>query len=61
MCVNEFNAKSKTKRVKFWPICNSNTINKILNVLIDQVLKHLPPFHDVDHKNEMVINFAPTS
>jgi hypothetical protein len=61
MRVDEFSAKSKTKGVKFCPTCNSNTINKFLDVLIDEFLKHFPLFHDVDHKNEVVIGFTPPS
>jgi hypothetical protein len=59
MRVDEFSAKSKAKGVKFWPTCISNTINTFLDVLTYEFLKHLFPFHDVDHKNEMVLGFTP--
>jgi hypothetical protein len=35
-----------------------DTINNFFEFLIDDLLKHLRPFHDVDHKNE-VPSFAP--
>ncbi len=57
--MDEFSAKSKVKGAKFWPTCISNTINNFLEVLTNELPKHLPPFHDVDHKNEVVLGFAP--
>jgi hypothetical protein len=59
MHVDEFSAKSKAKGAKFWPTCIFDTISKFLDILINELPKHLPPFHDVDHKNEMVLGFAP--
>jgi len=59
MHVDECSAKSKAKGVKFWSTCIFDTISKFLDILINELLKHLPPFHDVDHKNEMVFGFAP--
>jgi hypothetical protein len=32
---------------------------KFLDILINEFLKHLPLFHDVDHKNEVVHGFTP--
>jgi hypothetical protein len=49
MHVDEFNAKFKAKGAKSWPTCICNTINKILDILMDDLPKHLPPFHNVDH------------
>jgi hypothetical protein len=54
MCVDESNVKSKAKGAKFWPTCISNTINKFLDILTDELLKHLPPFHNVNHNIEVV-------
>jgi hypothetical protein len=57
--VDESSAKSKAKRVKSWPTCISNTINKILDILMDDLPKHLPLFHNVDHKIKVVPGLAP--
>jgi len=54
-----FSAKSKAKGAKFWPTCIFDKISKFLDILINELPKHLPPFHDVDHKNEMVLGFTP--
>ncbi len=59
--MDEFSAKSKAKGVKSWPTCISNTINKFLDVLMDDLPKHLPPHHNVDHKIEVVPGLAPPS
>jgi hypothetical protein len=58
MCVDESSAKSKTKGAKSWPICISNTINKILDILTDNLPKHLTFFYNVDHKIEVVFGSA---
>jgi hypothetical protein len=57
MHVDESNANSKAKGAKFWPTCISNTINKFLDVLTDNLLKHLPLYCNVDHKIEVVPGF----
>jgi hypothetical protein len=59
MHVDESSAKFKTKGAKSWPICISNTINKFLDILIDDLPKHLPLFHNVDHKIKVVPKSAP--
>jgi hypothetical protein len=59
MHVDEFSAKFKAKGAKFWATCIFDTINKFFDFLIDDLLKHLPLFPDVDHKNEVVPSFAP--
>jgi len=58
MHVDESSAKSKTKGAKSWPICISNIINKILDILTDNLPKHLPLFYNVDHKIEVVFGLA---
>jgi len=57
--MDESNAKFKVKGAKSWPICISNAINKFLDVLADEFSKHLPPFHNVDHKIEVVLRSTP--
>jgi hypothetical protein len=52
--MDEYNDKYKAKGVKSWPTCISNTINKFLDVLMNDLFKHLSPFHNVDHKIEVV-------
>jgi hypothetical protein len=59
MCVDESSAKFKAKRVKFWLTYISNIINKILDVLTNELSKHLPPSRSVDHKIEVVPRLAP--
>jgi hypothetical protein len=59
MHVDESSAKSKTKGVKFWHSHISNTINKYLDVLTNELPKRLPPFRNVDHKLEVVFGMAP--
>ncbi len=54
MSVDESSAKSQAKGPKSWPICISNTINKFLDILVDKLPRHLPPFHNVDHKIEVM-------
>jgi len=61
MCVDESNAKSKAKWVKFWPNYISNTINKFLDILTNELLKRLLHFCNVDHKIEVVPRLAPSS
>ncbi len=61
MCVDESSAKSKAKGAKFLSTCISNTINKFLDVLIDDLPKHLPLYHNVDHKIEVVPRLTPSS
>jgi hypothetical protein len=61
LIVDEFSAESKAKGVKSWPTCISNIINKFLDILIDDLLKHLFHFCDVDHKIEVVLGSAPPS
>jgi hypothetical protein len=51
MHVDEFNVKAKAKGAKSWRTCLSNTINTFLDILTNNLPKHLPPFHNVDHKN----------
>jgi len=41
MRVDESTTTSKTKGAKSWPTCILNTINKVLDILIDEFLKHL--------------------
>jgi hypothetical protein len=52
--VDESSAKFQAKRAKSWPICNSNIINKFLDILMDKLPKNLPPSHNVDHKIKVV-------
>jgi hypothetical protein len=61
MCVDESSAKSKAKGVKFWPNHVSDTINKFLDILTNELFKCLPPFCNVDHKIEVVPRLAPPS
>jgi hypothetical protein len=59
MHLDESSAKFKAKGAKFWPSYISNTINRFLDVLTYEFPKHLPHFHNVDHKIEMVLGSAP--
>jgi hypothetical protein len=52
--MDESSVKFKPKRVNSWPPCISNTINSFFDILINEILKHLPPSHNVNHKIEMV-------
>jgi hypothetical protein len=61
MHVDESNAKSKAKGTKFWPTYISNIINKFLDILTNELLKHLPHFCNVDHKIEVVLRSVPPS
>ncbi len=61
MCVDQSSAKSKTKGAKFWPTYISNTINKILDVLMGNLPKHLPSSHNVDQKIKVVPGLKPPS
>jgi len=61
MHVDESNTKAKAKRVKSWPNCISNTIKKILDVLMDEPLYIYFLFWNVDHKFEVVPRLAPPS
>jgi len=49
--MDEFNVKFKAKGAKSWSTCLSNTINTFLDILTNNLTKHLPPSHNVDHKN----------
>jgi hypothetical protein len=53
MHVDEYNAKSKAKRIKSWLTYISNIFNKFLDILTNELLKHLPHSHNVDHKIEV--------
>jgi hypothetical protein len=44
-----------------WPICISNTIYKFLDVLINNLPKHLLDSCNVDHKIEVVPRSTPPS
>jgi hypothetical protein len=59
MHVDEFNAKSKAKGTKSWPTYISNIINKFLDILTNELFKHLPHFCNVDHKIEVVPRSVP--
>jgi len=59
LIVDESNVKFKAKGVKSWPTYISNTINKLLDVLTDDLPKHLPHFRDVDHKIKVVLGSTP--
>jgi hypothetical protein len=59
MHVNEFNVKAKAKWVGPSFTCIANMLNKILNVLIDEIPKKLPPCRDVDHKIEVMSRSTP--
>lgn len=48
MHVTEFNVKAKAKWISPSFTCISNMFNKILNVLIDEIPKKLPPCCDVE-------------
>ncbi len=61
MCVDEFSTKFKTKGVKSWPTYISSIINKFLDILTNKFPKHLPHFHNVDHKIEVVPRSVPPS
>jgi hypothetical protein len=61
MHVDEYSAKSKTKGAKSWPTCISNIINKFLDILIDDLPKHIPPFCNVNHKIKVVPRSKPPS
>jgi hypothetical protein len=61
MCVDESNVEFKAKGAKSWPNCISNTINKFYDVLTNELFKHLPFFHNVDHNIEVVPRSAPPS
>jgi len=61
MLVDESNAKSKTKGVKSWPTYIFDTINKCLDVLMDDFLKHLRPSHNFNHKMGVVFGLTPPS
>jgi hypothetical protein len=50
MHVDESNAKG----IKSWPTYISNKINNFLDILTNDLLKHLPHFRNVDHKSEVV-------
>jgi hypothetical protein len=52
--MDESSVEFKAKGAKSWPTCISNTINKNFDILINELLKHLPPSHNVDHKIEVV-------
>jgi hypothetical protein len=55
MYVNEFGVKEKTKGIDQWPIIYiSNMLNKILDVLTNKPPIQLTPYHDIDHKIEIV-------
>jgi hypothetical protein len=45
----------------FWPTCISNTIYKFLDIVIDDLPKHLLPSCNVDHKIEVVPRSVPPS
>ncbi len=53
--MDESSVEFKAKGAKSWPTCISDTINNFFDILINELLKHLPPSHNVDHK----INEAP--
>jgi hypothetical protein len=59
--VDEYSAKFKTKKVKSWPTYISNIIHNFLDILIDDLPKHLPPFRNVDHKIKVVFGSTPPS
>jgi hypothetical protein len=59
MHVDESNVKSKAKGAKSWPNHISNTINKVLDVLTNNLPKHLPRSRNVDHKIEVVHRSTP--
>ncbi len=59
MCVDEFITKSKAKGAKSWPTCISNTINKFLDILMDDFPKHLFPSRHVDHRIKVVLGSTP--
>jgi hypothetical protein len=59
MHVDESNAKSKAKGAKSLPTCISDTINKFLDILMDDFPKHLLRSRNVDHKIKVVPRFAP--
>ncbi len=59
VCVDESSAKSKVLRAKSWPTCISNIINKFLDVLMDELPKHLLLSCNVDHKIEVVLKLTP--
>jgi hypothetical protein len=61
MCVDEANAKSKAKGAKFWPTCISNTIYNFLDVLTNDLPKHLLLSCNVDHKIDVVPKSTPPS
>jgi hypothetical protein len=61
MRVDESSAKSKAKGAKFSSTCISNTINKFLDILIDDFHKHLPFYRNVDHKIKVMPRLAPSS
>ncbi len=61
LIMDESSAKSKAKGAKFWPTCISNTINKFLDILMDDLPKHLPHFCNVNHKIEVVPGLTPPS
>jgi hypothetical protein len=61
MHVDESNAKFKAKGAKSWPIYISNIINKVLDILTNNLPKHLPPSCNVDHKIEVVHKSTPPS
>ncbi len=61
MDVDESNTKFKAKEAKSWPTCISNTINKVLDILTNNLPKHLPPSRNLDHKIEVVHRLTPPS
>ncbi len=61
MHVDEFSAKSKAKWAKPWPTYMSNTTNNFLDILTDELPKHLLPSCNVDNKIELVLRTTPPS
>ncbi len=59
MCVDESSVKSKTKGDKFWLTYISNIINKFLDILTNELPKHVLLFCNVDHKFEVVPRLVP--
>jgi hypothetical protein len=54
MHVDESSAKFETKGAKSWPTYISNIINNFLDILTNELSKHLPPSCNVKHKIEVV-------